>query len=90
MKDQKNFLEVVENSKIFFADKFFKNQKNFLAWPEVVWQNFLAGTEALNKLIVGDELYEKPKKVRQNLQKEGYAYKKTAPKAGAEKKTQTK
>jgi len=29
---------------------------------------------------------KKPKKVRQNLQKEGYAYKKTAPKAGAEKK----
>ena len=28
----------------------------------------------------------KPKKPQQNLQKEGYAYKKTAPKAGAEKK----
>ena len=58
---QKNFLgEVESKSKEFF--QVIKTQKNFLdSFPERFFKNFLAFQDTLNKLMVGDEMYEKTK-----------------------------
>jgi len=85
MKLQENFLGGVSKLNKFFQG--FKNQKNFSAWPEVVWQNFLAGTEALNKLIVGDELYEKTKQGPTEFTEGGIRIQENSPKSGGREET---
>ena len=52
-----NFSKWIENSLKFSKNIF---QSNFSAWPEAPWQNF-GRHRSTNKLIVGDELYEKTK-----------------------------
>jgi hypothetical protein len=78
MKTQKNFLEN------FFREIF---QGNFL---QEVQRNFLAGTEALNKLIVGDELYEKTKEGPTEFTEGGIRIQENRPKSGGREETQTK
>ena len=84
MKIQEKFSKL---SKFFQG---FKTQKIFSAWPEVVWQNFLAGTEALNKLIVGDELYEKTKEGPTEFTEGGIRIQENSPKSGGREETKTK
>ena len=76
--------ENFQNSKEFSKNIF---QSNFSAWPEVVWQNFLAGTEALNKLIVGDELYEKTKEGPTEFTEGGIRIQENSPKSGGREET---
>ena len=56
------FQEFFSKSKEFFqknfSKEFFNFQENF---PEKFYRNFLAFQEAINKLMVGDEMYEKAK-----------------------------
>ena len=72
ISDSKNFLSfTLSESKNFFQKNFFKKifqnsekfsnkifQENF---PERFFKNFLAFQESINKLMVGDEMYEKAK-----------------------------
>ena len=82
----------------FFADKFFRfsskifqSQKNFLEPYAVnVYKNFLAGTEALNKLIVGGDLYEKTKEAKGSYEEGGIRIQENSPKSGGREETQTK
>ena len=69
MKIQENFL--VKLKEIF--------QGNFLV---EIQRNFLAGTEALNKLIVGDELYEKTKEGPTEFTEGGIRIQENSPKSG--------
>ena len=69
--------------------KFSKNifQGNFL---QEVQRNFLAGTEAINKLIVGDELYEKTKEGPTEFTEGGIRIQENSPKSGGREETKTK
>jgi hypothetical protein len=60
--DEMIFQEFFSKTKEFFQKDFF--QKNFstqLSFPEKFFNNFLLFQEAINKLMVGDEMYEKAK-----------------------------
>ena len=90
MKTQKNFLEEFSNRIFQNAKKFSKGifQQNFLkSFPEKVWKNFLAGTEAINKLIVGDELYEKAKEGPTEFTEGGIRIQENRPKNGGREET---
>ena len=54
---QKNFSKKIFQNSEKFSNKIF--QENF---PERFFKNFLAFQESINKLMVGDEMYEKAKK----------------------------
>ena len=56
----KKFFNFLKSNKIFQRNKI---QRNFLAknFPERAVANYLAFVEATNKLMVGDEMYEKAK-----------------------------
>ncbi len=84
---QRNFQNSKEFSKNIFQQNFLDQQQNFL---EQVWQNFLAGTAALNKLIVGDELYEKTKEGPTEFTEGGIRIQENSPKSGGREETQTK
>ena len=90
---QKYFLESVSKLKnIFWGSKLkniFQDQKNFLEPYAVnVWKNFLAGTEALNKLMVGD-LYEKTKEAQGSYEEGGIRIQENSPKSGGREETKT-
>ena len=86
---QRNFLEGVQNSIKFFAEKF-SSHKNFLEpYAVKVWKNFLAGTEAINKLIVGDELYEKAKETTTEFTEGGIRIQENSTKNGGREETKT-
>ena len=79
---QSNFLEVVENSKKFFTEKFFKTQRNFLEPYAVnVYKNFVAGVNAIAKTTQEDEQY---------WEEGGIRIQKNSPKSGGREETQTK
>ena len=72
ISDSKNFLSfTLSESKNFFqknfSKKFSKLRKKFSnkifqkIFPERFFKNFLAFQESINKLMVGDEMYEKAK-----------------------------
>ena len=61
LSESKNFFQKNFSKKIFQnSEKFSKKifQENF---PERIFKNFLAFQESINKLMVGDEMYEKAK-----------------------------
>ena len=79
---QRNFLEVVENSKKFFTEKFFRTQKNFLE-PYVVnmYKNFVAGVNAIAQATQEDERF---------WEEGGIRIQENSPKSGGREETQTK
>ena len=81
MISKENFQKSIENSMKFSKNIF---QGNFLV---EIQRNFSAGVEALNKLIVGDELYEKTKEGPTEFTEGGIRIQENRPKSGGREET---
>ena len=79
-KTQRNFLE----SKL---KRIFQTQKNFLDPLAVnIYKNFLAGTEALNKLI-GVRFFEEAQEAQGSYEEGGIRIQENRPKSGGREET---